>query len=84
MNNNWIKPSQLPEGFWLECFVANRSSYFTLLRPEIKMLKKQGGKVFIYLDYDEDRGWLELEADSDEITRVMVIERPTITEDDFK
>lgn len=84
MTTKWIKPSELPDDFWGECFVASRLN-FAWMYPEIKMLKKVDGAVFIYMDYDDDRGWLELGEDTrEEKTRVMIIERPTISEEDFK
>ena len=84
MTNKWIKPSELPEGFWSECFVAT-SGYFDFLYPDVKMLKKKEGKVYVYLDYEEDRGWVELQPDSDKVkTRLMIIERPVINKEDFQ
>lgn len=49
------------------------------------MLKKKEGKVYVYLDYEEDRGWVELQPDSDKVkTRLMIIERPIINKEDFQ
>lgn len=44
MKNKWIKPSELPEGFWAECFV---STYDGLdIFTELNYVKKVNGVAF--------------------------------------
>lgn len=77
--NNWIKPSELPDGFWGECFVSifNDGEIFT----EINYVKKDSIGVYWFLD--EEKEWLAFNKDESYLRLVPII-YPTITQEDFK
>ncbi|MNQ40510.1 hypothetical protein D3C85_580870 [compost metagenome] len=74
----WLKPSELPEGFWSECFVVCAGDGEVL--QEINMVKKENRKVMWYSDVE--RTWYEFHKQVD--TRLMVIEYPEIPNDLLK
>ena len=74
----WIKPAELPNHFWEECFVSiyDGVGIFT----EIQYVKKVGKNAFWYAE--TEREWFSFRNDIE--ARVMVIGYPKITEEDFK
>lgn len=77
--NKWIKPSELPEGFWSECFVAIHHEGEFLI--ETNMVKNDG--CWSYYFSESEHEWFPFNSDESDI-RVMVIEYPKISEEDFK
>lgn len=75
---NWIKPTDLPDGFWEECFVSiyDGVDIFT----EINYVKKVETNTFWFSETEHE--WFSFRNDIE--VRVMVLEYPKITEEDFK
>lgn len=78
MTNKWIKPDDLHDGFWEECFVSvyDEAGIFT----EINYVKKVGSNAFWYST--TEREWFSFRNDIQ--IRVMVIGYPKVAEEDFK
>lgn len=79
MNRKWIKPAELPEGFWAECFVA---------------INDGAGQIFVEINdvrrmYEIPR-WFSLTEQEwfsfrdDCAVRVMPIEYPQISLEDMQ
>jgi hypothetical protein len=80
--NKWIKPSELPEGFWGECFVAicNEGEIFV----EINHVKVTPNGAYWYLDdHHCDPEWLSFNSDQS-CVRLMTVEYPKPSLEDFK
>lgn len=81
--SNWIKPANLPQNFWQECFIAYKASG----RIEAHEVQKHTTWVRRQHHYSEwfmesTKDWVRFHKDLD--FRVMPVEYPTITEEDFK
>lgn len=76
--NNWLKLSELHKGFWEQCFVSiyDGVDIFT----EINYVKKVENTPFWYSE--TEREWFSFRSDID--ARVLVIQYPKITQEDFK
>lgn len=74
----WIRPTELPEDFWGECFVAIQDELGVL--NDINYVKKVGNNVFWYSSTELE--WFSFRDDIQ--VRVMELEYPEITEEDFK
>ena len=76
--NKWIKPTKLPNDFWAECFVSiyDELGIFT----ELNYVKKVNGVTFWFSSTEQE--WFSFRNDIE--VRVMVVEYPKITEEDFK
>lgn len=77
--NKWIKPSELPNHFWAECFVStyDGEQIFT----EINYVRKVTGGVFWYSTTEQE--WFEFRSDSSIKILVCPVEYPEVTEEDF-
>jgi Fe2+ or Zn2+ uptake regulation protein len=76
--NNWIKPTDLPNDFWSECFVSvyDELGIFT----ELNYVKRVNNVSFWYSSTEQE--WFRFRDDIQ--ARVMEVEYPKITEEDFK
>lgn len=77
---NWIKPNDLPKGFWKECYIAWTQHGQTEVMDGVKMVRK----VELYPQWylETEREWVSFQGFGE--YRVMVVEYPKITEEDFK
>ena len=75
---NWLKPTELPNDFWGECFVSiyNDGEIFT----EINHVKKDSIGVYWFLD--EEKEWLAFNKDESCLC-LMPINYPKISVEDF-
>lgn len=78
--NKWIKPNDLPKGFWKECFVAWSQHGQTEVMDSVKMVRKVELFPQWYLETESE--WVSFQGNGE--FRVMPVEYPTITEGDFK
>lgn len=76
----WIKPDDLPEEFWDECFVGHKNEKGYHVDSAIKMVRKFDKVSKWYCESLQE--WFSFRDDID--YRVMVIEYPKITGEDFK
>lgn len=85
--SKWIKPTDLPEDFWGECFIATYCSLSdkVCVHENSSMVKRTKTSVLFFVDFDDDKGWLEFRKDTEHVkTIVMPIIKPTVTKEDFK
>lgn len=77
---NWLKPDNLPKGFWKECFVAWNNNGVLELMDGIQMIRK----VELYPQWylETEREWVSFQGFAE--YRVMQVEYPKITEEAFK
>lgn len=77
--NKWLKPDDLPKGFWKECFIAWTQHGQTEVIDGIKMVRK----VELYPQWymETEREWVSFQGFAE--YRVMIVEYPKITEEDF-
>lgn len=52
--NNWIKPDDLPKGFWKECFIGWAQHGQTEVVDGVKMVRKVYDSEMFYTDYEEE------------------------------
>lgn len=76
--NNWIKPTELPNDFWQECFVSIYDGVDIL--TEINWVKVVNDKAFWYSETQLE--WFSFRPDIE--ARIFVIEYPKITQEYFK
>lgn len=76
----WTKPDDLPQGFWKECFIAWSQHGQTEVRVNVKMVRKVELFPQWYLETESE--WVSFQGKGE--YRVMPVEYPTITEEDFK
>lgn len=76
--NHWVKPTDLSNDFWAECFVSvyDELGIFT----ELNYVKTVNGVAFWFSSTEQE--WFSFRNDIQ--VRVMEVEYPTITEEDFK
>ena len=81
--SKWLTFEQLPDDFWGECFTGWKSNYDQKLYtcPSIIMIRKfDDGCVKWYCNTLKE--WFDFRSDLEH--RIMVIETPVISEEDFK
>ena len=77
--NKWIKPNELPEGFWAECFVAINDGTGQLF-VEINDVKRMYTTPRWYSSTEQE--WFEFRDDIPVL--VVPVEYPKITLDEFQ
>ncbi len=77
--NTWIKPNELPEGFWAECFVAINDGAGQIF-IEIKDVKRMYEIPRWYSLTEQE--WFDFRDDIQ--VRVMVVEYPEIPMDELQ
>lgn len=81
--SKWIKPSELPEGFWGECFVTitDGTGQIFVEINDVKMKYTYNKKVVRWYSLTE-KEWMDFRDDVPVL--VMPIEYPKISLEDFK
>lgn len=78
MKKKWIKPQELPDDFWGECFVSTYDGVGIL--TEINIVKVINNKPFWYSEAEQD--WFSFGTGVEFL--VMVIDYPEVSLEDFK
>lgn len=77
---NWLKPDELPKGFWGECYIA----YKTHDQIEVQQYTTMVRRVELFPEwyFESEEYWTSFNSSDD--YRVKVVEYPKITEGDFE
>jgi hypothetical protein len=78
--NKWIKPDDLPKGFWKECFVAWSKKGQVEVLDGVQTVRKV--ELYPQWYFETEREWVSFQGIGDYL--VMPVEYPTARESDFK